>query len=54
MNMEMQPMEQDFGLNIVKNIVEMHKGNVKIDSEVNKGTEVTIRIPVKKEVKSNE
>lgn len=39
-------MEQDFGLNIVKNIVEMHKGNVKIDSEVNKGTKITVYIPI--------
>ncbi len=34
------------GLNIVKNIVDMHKGTIKIDSEVGKGTKTTITIPV--------
>ena len=34
------------GLNIVKNIVDMHKGTVKINSEVNKGTKTSIHIPL--------
>ncbi len=33
------------GLNIVKNIIDMHKGDIKIESVVNKGTKTTIRIP---------
>ena len=37
------------GLNIVKNIVDMHKGTVKIDSEVGKGTKTTITIPISSE-----
>lgn len=35
------------GLNIVKNIVDMHKGNIKIESEVDKGTKTTIELPIK-------
>ena len=30
------------GLNIVKTIIDMHKGEVNIESEVNKGTTVTV------------
>lgn len=39
-------MELDFGLNIVKNIVDMHKGTIKVESEENKGTKTTIKIPI--------
>lgn len=35
------------GLNIVKNIVEMHNGKISIDSEINKGTKTTVVIPLK-------
>lgn len=35
------------GLNIVKNIIDMHKGQVTIESEVNKGTNITIELPLK-------
>jgi len=41
----MQQMVQVYGLNIVKNIVDMHKGDIKVESELNKGTKTTIRIP---------
>ena len=34
------------GLNIVKNIVDMHKGEIKIESEINKGTKIIIEIPL--------
>ena len=33
------------GLNIVKNIVDMHGGDVNIESEIGKGTKITVRIP---------
>jgi len=36
------------GLSIVKQIVELHKGNVKIDSELGKGTTVTVQVPYSK------
>ena len=42
------------GLPIAKEIIEQNNGSITLNSEVNKGTEVTIRIPVKKEVKANE
>ena len=42
----MQPMELGYGLNIVKNIVDMHKGTIKIDSSEGKGTKTTIKIPL--------
>ena len=32
------------GLSIVKHIVEHHHGNIQISSELNKGTEITIKI----------
>ncbi len=34
------------GLNIVKNIVDLHKGTINVESKVNKGTKITVRIPV--------
>lgn len=35
------------GLSYVKMIVEMHKGHIKIDSELNKGTTIFISLPIK-------
>jgi len=35
------------GLSIVKHIVEYHKANIKINSEINKGTEIIISFPKK-------
>ena len=37
------------GLNIVKNIVDLHHGTISIDSEVGKGATFTIVLPVKQE-----
>lgn len=37
------------GLHIVKQIVEQHKGHITIDSEIKKGTTITIGIPVRKD-----
>lgn len=34
------------GLSIAKEIVELHKGTISIKSEVDKGTEVTVKLPV--------
>ena len=34
-----------FGLSTDYKIIQEHKGEIKIDSEVGKGTEVTIRLP---------
>lgn len=34
------------GLNIVKNIIDMHKGKITIESEVNKGTKMKIELPI--------
>ena len=34
------------GLSIVYNLLQAHKGNIKFESEVNKGTEVTISLPI--------
>jgi signal transduction histidine kinase len=36
------------GLTIVKHIVNLHNGTVEVESEPNKGTKTTIRIPQKK------
>jgi len=36
------------GLTIVKHIVNLHDGTVEVESELNKGTKITIRIPQKK------
>jgi signal transduction histidine kinase len=33
------------GLNIVKNIIDMHNGTIKVESEYGKGTKITIHIP---------
>ena len=38
------------GLNIVKNIVDLHHGTIAVDSEVGKGSMFTIVLPVKQEV----
>lgn len=35
------------GLNIVKNIVDMHDGQISIESELNKGTKTIIKLPLK-------
>ena len=37
------------GLTFVKNIIEMHKGKIEIDSETDIGTKFTIKLPIKKE-----
>ncbi|RKD22205.1 PAS/PAC sensor signal transduction histidine kinase [Caminicella sporogenes DSM 14501] len=37
------------GLSIAKEIIEAHNGLIKIDSEVGKGTEVTIHLPLKED-----
>ncbi|WIF95823.1 sensor histidine kinase [Caminicella sporogenes] len=37
------------GLSIAKEIIEAHNGLIKIDSEVEKGTEVTIHLPLKED-----
>jgi len=34
------------GLSIVKSIIDMHSGHIFIDSEINKGTTVTLRLPI--------
>jgi signal transduction histidine kinase len=34
------------GLSIVKSIIDMHNGQILIDSEVNKGTTITLKLPV--------
>lgn len=35
------------GLNIVKSIIDMHKGTVNIESEINKGTKTIVELPLK-------
>lgn len=37
------------GLAIVKRAVELHKGDVKVESEIGKGTKFTVRIPIETE-----
>lgn len=39
--------EQDFGLSIVKEILDKNNGKIDISSELGKGTEVIIRFNVK-------
>jgi two-component system sensor histidine kinase PilS (NtrC family) len=34
------------GLSVVRRIVDTYKGNIKVDSEPDKGTEITITLPV--------
>ncbi|MGE5329708.1 MAG: sensor histidine kinase [Deltaproteobacteria bacterium] len=36
------------GLSIVYNIIEKHKGSISVNSELGKGTEFTIKLPIKK------
>ncbi|MCS3380965.1 ATP-binding protein, partial [Bacillus velezensis] len=38
--------EYGLGLSIVRQLVEMHKGTIDIDSEKGKGTTFTIRLPL--------
>ncbi len=40
------------GLHSVKMIVDFHKGEINLDSEENKGTKVTINLPIEKESQS--
>ena len=35
------------GLSLVKNLVEMHGGYIKVNSEINKGSEFIFAIPIK-------
>jgi signal transduction histidine kinase len=35
------------GLSICKKIMDAHKGGIKIESKLNEGTTVTVRLPVK-------
>jgi two-component system phosphate regulon sensor histidine kinase PhoR len=35
------------GLSIVKHIVELYNGSIRVTSEINKGTKITIRLPIK-------
>ncbi len=37
------------GLSLVRNIIALHQGTIELDSAVNKGTTVTIRLPVRKQ-----
>ena len=34
------------GLTIVKRCVELHRGSIKVTSEVNRGTNITVRLPM--------
>lgn len=43
---EMDPTQSGVGLFATKKIVEMHKGNIKIESELGKGTTVEVKLPV--------
>ena len=35
------------GLSIVQEIVKLHKGNIQVESEINKGTTFTVYLPIK-------
>ena len=41
------------GLNIVKNIVDLHHGNISIESEVGKGSTFSVILPVRQEVEDD-
>ena len=40
------------GLAYVKNVVNLHQGEIRVDSEVGKGTTFTIKLPVMEELRS--
>lgn len=42
------------GLSISFKIIEKHKGHIKVDSEVNRGTTFTITLPIKSEIDMND
>lgn len=44
--------ESGMGLNIVKNIIDAHNGSIEVISEINRGTEFTISLPLFVEEKS--
>ena len=35
------------GLSIVQEIIKLHKGNIQVESEINKGTTFTVYLPIK-------
>ncbi|GAE94625.1 phosphate regulon sensor protein PhoR [Gracilibacillus boraciitolerans JCM 21714] len=41
------------GLSIVKNLVEMHDGSIQVESEIDKGTAITLRFPTEEEKQYN-
>ena len=41
------------GLSIVKNLIELHDGSIKVKSEENKGTQFIITIPIKSTIKDS-
>ncbi len=43
---EMDQNQNGVGLYATKKIIEMHKGSIKIESELNKGTKVEVRLPI--------
>jgi signal transduction histidine kinase len=43
---ELDQTQNGLGLFATRKIIEMHKGSIKIESELNKGTTVTIKLPV--------
>lgn len=47
-NQEQEKKEEwDFGLSIGYNIVKMHKGIIKFDRNIEKGTRMIVKIPIK-------
>lgn len=42
----MDPNESGVGLYSTKRIIEMHDGNISVDSEINHGTTIEVRIPI--------